>query len=145
MKNRRWFWSIMEMAGEMPDVVIADSLVPGQSMSLFDSKDISYEITVTDPILMKAIQTLRLSNGYQTTSHFTYPALATTDLGIFQVQTKFNHWQDGTLLLQDPSSTGAISTDGGVICIGCDKHSNNFVGELWYGEFDPGCQKFWGG
>lgn len=127
------------------DVVIADSLDAGQKMTLFESKDITYGMTIGNPINAQASQSLSLNGGYETTSDFTYPSLLTTSLGIYQQQAKFNHYQDGTLLFQEPSINTYVSTGDGWICIGCDKHGNNFVGELWYGELDPGCQKFCSG
>ncbi|MCB9430648.1 MAG: hypothetical protein H6668_01575 [Ardenticatenaceae bacterium] len=117
-----------------------------QNMSLFSHPNFHYDTVIyglpgdsgsdTSPLGEQRIiggQTL------MTTSEIT-PMPTLTTLGIYQQPANsFLHLQDG--LQRNETTMGnnfLISTGATVICIGCGP-TGCFIGDLWYGEFDPGC------
>ncbi|MEM7111421.1 MAG: hypothetical protein AAF614_03255 [Chloroflexota bacterium] len=134
------------------NVAIPDSLNSAQLLPVFKSSNLTYDIDVVAPNLHLAEQRLGFNISHETVSQFTYPVNAVANAGnvatylsIYQTRGYFKHWQDGNLLFQEQSNNVWLSTGPDIICIGCNDNGDFFVGELWYGEFDPGCQKFCSG
>lgn len=116
------------------------------AMSLFSHPDFRYDTVVyglANPNGMggdRGVGEQSVVGGTTMVTTSQISVLPTTTLGIYKQGTDdYEHKQDGVLLdditIDDKFLVGTGAT---MICIGCGP-TGYFMGNLWYGEFDPGC------
>lgn len=136
-----------------PDIlyVEADVTLPAptfttQAMSLFSHPDFRYDTVVYSPLDANGAGALgsgeqRIVGGttLMTISQISTQPTATTLRIDKHGSQDYVHTQDGAVI--NGFTVGdkfLVGTGAATICIGCGP-TGYFIGDLWYGEFDPGC------
>ncbi|MEM7113834.1 MAG: hypothetical protein AAF614_15470 [Chloroflexota bacterium] len=114
----------------------------GGLRTLFTHPDFNYAVGHSANTTAEArigMQQLQIGPSFSTDSSYYLTDDMFQQLGIYQTLTSFLHMKDGNVISVVPWNQSFPVTTGPVtICIGCGPNGF-FVGELWYGEFDPGC------